>query len=114
MTAWKTVRNRASQLPGLAGTAATLALLALAVWLRHSSFSSDFVFFCYLQSVGTLLAFTYAANAMVRFRGTQDRLTLMLAFAFALAGLIETFAIFGFYAQRGAAGTSSGPGSIRR
>jgi len=55
---------------------------------------------------GNAAGFTYAANAMVRFRGTQDRLTLMLAFAFALAGLIETFAIFGFYSQRGAIGLS--------
>jgi len=82
---WKTIRNRFSGYPDWPEAVAVLALLALAVWLRQSAFSSDFIFFCYLQSVGTLLAFTYAANAMVRFRGTQDRLTLMLAFAFALA-----------------------------
>jgi diguanylate cyclase (GGDEF)-like protein len=86
-----------------------LALLALAARLRPSSFTSDFLFFCYLQIVGTLLSFTYAANALVRFRGTRDRMTLMLAFGFALAGLIETFAIFGFYSQVGFAQSSAVP-----
>ncbi len=38
---------------------------------------------------GSLIAFTFAANAMVRFRGTHDRISLILAFGFVLAGLIE-------------------------
>jgi len=42
--------------------------------------------------VGSLLCFTYAANAMVRFRGTHDRRTLILAFGFVLSGVIETVA----------------------
>jgi diguanylate cyclase (GGDEF)-like protein len=78
---------------------ALVATFVLAAWLRQISFSSEFVLYSYLQIVGTLLSFTYAANALVRFRGTHDRLTLILAFGFVLAGLIETFAIFGFYGQ---------------
>jgi diguanylate cyclase (GGDEF)-like protein len=82
---------------GVAGT------LALAIWLRQSSlssgYSSGFVLYSYLQIVGTLLSFTYAANALVRFRGMHDRLTLILGFGFALSGLIETAAIFGFYGK---------------
>jgi len=87
-------------LPGLQGPLAFLALasvIALSAWLRHFDFSSDFALFCYLQIVGTLLSFTFVANALVRFRGTRDRLTLILALGFVLAGLIETFAIFGSF-----------------
>ena len=76
-----------------------LASFAIAVALRHSSFTSSFVVYSYLQIVGTLLSFTYAANALLRFRGMHDRLTLILGFGFALSGLIETAAIFGFYGQ---------------
>src|SRR6202047_4427584 len=86
----------------LAG-AGIAGILALAIWLRQSSlssgFSSGFVLYSYLQIVGTLLSFTYASNALVRFRGTHDRLTLILAFGFVLSGLIETFALFGIYGQ---------------
>ena len=38
---------------------------------------------------GSLIAFTFAANAMIRFRGMHDRVSLILAFGFILAGLIE-------------------------
>src|SRR5580765_3384276 len=79
---------------GLAGT--TLFLL-LASWLRHLPFSSEPILYSYLQIVGSLLCFTYAANALVRFRGTHDRLTLILAFGFVLSGAIETAATFNFY-----------------
>ena len=34
---------------------------------------------------------------MVRFRGTHDRRTLILAFGFVLSGVIETVATFNFY-----------------
>ena len=73
------------------------AFLALAVWMRQLPFSSEPILYSYLQIVGSLLSFTYAANAMVRFRGTHDRLTLTLAFGFILSGVIETVATFNFY-----------------
>ena len=82
----------------LAGAGVAFAF-ALAIWLRHSNFSSGFVLYSYLQIVGTLLSFTYAANALLRFRGMHDRFTLILGFGFALSGLIETAAVFGFYGQ---------------
>lgn len=71
----------------------------LGSWLRRFNVPSDFVLYSYLQIVGTLLSFTYASNALVRFRGTHDRSTLILAFGFVLSGLIETFALFGIYGQ---------------
>jgi diguanylate cyclase (GGDEF)-like protein len=71
--------------------------LLLAVWLRQLPFVSEPILLSYLQIVGSLLCFTYAANALVRFRGTHDRLTLILAFGFVLSGVIETAATFSFY-----------------
>jgi len=79
---------------GLAGGAISLALLW---WLRHLSFSSDPLLFAYLELVGSLLSFTYAANALIRFRGTHDRISLILALSFVLSGLIETGATFGIH-----------------
>jgi diguanylate cyclase (GGDEF)-like protein len=79
---------------GIIGAA---AFLASAVWMRQLPFTSEPILYSYLQIVGSLLCFTYAANALVRFRGTHDRLTLILAFGFVLAGAIETAAIFNFY-----------------
>src|SRR4029077_16485163 len=80
----------------LLGIAGGVAVLAMAAWLRHLPFSSEPILYSYLQIVGSLLCFTFAANALVRFRGTHDRLTLILAFGFVLSGVVETFAQFGF------------------
>jgi diguanylate cyclase (GGDEF)-like protein len=71
--------------------------LTLVLWLRHLNYSSDPLFYTYLQVLGSLLGFTYAANAFVRYRGTHDRISLILAFGFVLSGLIEMGATFGFY-----------------
>jgi diguanylate cyclase (GGDEF)-like protein len=79
------------------GIIGAVALLAMAAWLRQLPFSSEPILYSYLQIVGSLLCFTYAANALVRFRGTHDRLTLILAFGFVLSGAIETAATFNFY-----------------
>src|SRR5260370_20821525 len=48
-----------------------------------------------MEVVGTLLSFFYAAIALVRFRGTHDRTSLILAFGFVLSGIIETVGCFG-------------------
>jgi len=79
------------------GIIGAVAFLAMAAWLRQLPFSSEPILYSYLQIVGSLLCFTYAANALVRFRGTHDRLTLILAFGFVLSGAIETAATFNFY-----------------
>jgi diguanylate cyclase (GGDEF)-like protein len=93
---------------GILGAA---GLLLCAAWLRHTPFDSEPILYSYLQVVGSLLCFTYAANALVRFRGTHDRLTLILAFGFVLSGVIETVAIFSFYdaLTSGASGQSHVP-----
>jgi diguanylate cyclase (GGDEF)-like protein len=79
------------------GILGAVALVASAVWLRQLPFTSEPILYSYLQIVGSLLCFTYAANALVRFSGTHDRLTLILAFGFVLSGAIETAATFNFY-----------------
>jgi diguanylate cyclase (GGDEF)-like protein len=91
----------------LAMIAAGLFLIFLVI-LRGSSYLADPLFDTYLEMGGSLIAFTFAANALVRFRGTHDRISLILAFGFVLAGLIEagtsmTFA-HGLAAHPGAGG----------
>jgi diguanylate cyclase (GGDEF)-like protein len=65
--------------------------------LRHSRYVSDPLANAYLEMAGSLIAFTFAANAMIRFRGTHDRISLILAFGFVLAGLIEAGSSMTFY-----------------
>jgi diguanylate cyclase (GGDEF)-like protein len=79
------------------GVLGVVAFLSSTVWLRHFPFASEPILCSYLQIVGSLLCFTYAASALVRFSGTHDRLTLILAFGFVLAGAIETAATFNLY-----------------
>jgi diguanylate cyclase (GGDEF)-like protein len=62
----------------------------LFLWgLRNSSYLADPLLDTFLEMAGSLIAFTFAANAMIRFRGMHDRISLILAFGFILAGLIE-------------------------
>ena len=77
--------------------AAFAAYWALLLFLRSSSYRADPLLDAYLQMAGSLIAFTFAANAMVRFRGTHDRISLILAFGFVLAGLIEAGTSMTFY-----------------
>lgn len=70
----------------------------LLVWiLRNSAYQADPLLDTYLEMSGSLIAFTFAANALVRFRGTHDRIALILAFGFVLAGLIEAGTSMSFY-----------------
>ncbi|HYS23832.1 MAG TPA: GGDEF domain-containing protein [Candidatus Eisenbacteria bacterium] len=69
--------------------------LAVIFYLRQISVAGSPQSYLYLEVGGTLLSFCYAANALVRFRGTHDRTALILAFAFVLSGIIETVGSFG-------------------
>jgi diguanylate cyclase (GGDEF)-like protein len=64
-------------------------------YLRQANSSGSPEIYLYLEVGGTLLSFCYAANALVRFRGTHDRTALILAFGFVLSGIIETINYFG-------------------
>lgn len=64
-------------------------------YLRQASFSGSPHTYLYLEVGGILISFCYAANALVRFRGTHDRTALILAFGFVLSGIIESVGYFG-------------------
>jgi diguanylate cyclase (GGDEF)-like protein len=64
-------------------------------YLRYTGFSGNSQTYLYLEVGGTLISFCYAANSLVRFRGTHDRTALILAFGFVLSGIIETVGYFG-------------------
>jgi hypothetical protein len=69
--------------------------LSFVFYLRESGAAGSSHTYLYLEVGGTLLSFCYAANALVRFRGTHDRTALILAFGFVLSGIIETVGYFG-------------------
>ena len=76
------------------GGAASVVFLG---WLRRSHLSFEPVQYIFLSLFGSLLILTFAANALVRFRGTRDRISLILALGFALAALIEVGGNFDLY-----------------
>lgn len=88
-------RNRRTILLITLGAIALAIFPALMMELRHASFSGSPQTYLYLEVGGTLLSFCYAANALVRFRGTHDRTALILAFGFVISGIIETAGYFG-------------------
>src|SRR5271163_1747855 len=56
--------------------------------LRSVALEPDPVLQGYLQVIGALLAFVFAALTLVRFQGTQDRISLILGAGFLLSGSI--------------------------
>jgi diguanylate cyclase (GGDEF)-like protein len=68
-------------------------------YLRSSDISGNPQTYLYLEIGGTLISFCYAANALVRFRGTHDRTALILSFGFVLSGIVETVSYFGLNEQ---------------
>ncbi len=77
------------------GIALLMVFLACIFYLRQTSIAGSPHTYLYLEVGGTLISFCYAANALVRFRGTHDRTALILAFGFVLSGIIETVGYFG-------------------
>src|ERR1700730_17027442 len=77
------------------GAMSFVLFLAVIFYLRQISVAGSAQSYLYLEVGGTLLSFCYAANALVRFRGTHDRTALILAFGFVLSGIIETVGYFG-------------------
>src|SRR5208282_3813944 len=52
--------------------------------------SPDPFFYAQLQFASGILAFTFAGNALVKFRGTSDRLALILTCGFVFVGITLT------------------------
>src|SRR5713226_6169927 len=72
-------------LPHVAGF---LAILLVAMWMRRFPIHPDAVLQGYLQVITALLAFVFAAVTLVRFQGTQDRISLILGAGFLLSGAV--------------------------
>jgi diguanylate cyclase (GGDEF)-like protein len=71
-------------------SAAFLAILVLAIWLRRVPLPIHPVFHGYLQVTTGLLALVFVAVALVRFQGSQDRISLILGSGFILSGAVLT------------------------
>src|SRR5215475_12658417 len=67
---------------------AFLSILLLALWIRPIPLDADASLQGYLQIVTGLLAFVFSAVALVRFQGTQDRISLILGSGFLLSGSV--------------------------
>src|SRR2546423_12425880 len=79
--------------------AMVMAFFAAVFYLRSEGASGTPQAYLYLEVGGTLISFCYAANALVRFRGTHDRAALIFSFGFVLSGIIETVSYFGLNNQ---------------
>src|SRR6201993_965081 len=69
---------------------ALLLILLFALWLRPIPLQADPSLQGYLQVVTGVLAFVFSAVTLVRFQGTQDRISLILGAGFLLSGAILT------------------------
>jgi len=76
--------------------AAFLLVILAAYWLRTLTVPADPLLQGYLEVISSLLAFVFAAVTLVRFQGTQDRISLILGAGFFLCGgvLIATSVLF--------------------
>jgi diguanylate cyclase (GGDEF)-like protein len=89
------LRKEASNVWFVTSAGLVLLFLSSIFYLRQSNASGSPETYLYLEVGGILISFCYAANALVRFRGTHDRTALILAFGFVLSGIIETVGYFG-------------------
>jgi diguanylate cyclase (GGDEF)-like protein len=87
-SALNTSRSRVA--PILASVSGFIVLFFFAMWLRVVPLEPDPVLQGYLQVTTGLLAFVFAAVILVRFQGTQDRISLILGAGFLLSGTILT------------------------
>jgi diguanylate cyclase (GGDEF)-like protein len=67
-----------------------LFVIAAAYWLRRIPLEPDPLLQGYLQVISGLLAFVFTAVTLVRFQGTQDRISLILGAGFLLSGAALT------------------------
>lgn len=89
------LRKDRGRLPVIAYSLLLAMFVAAVLYSRYAHAVGTPTTYLYLEVGGSLLSFCYAANAMVRFRGTHDRVALILAFGFVLSGMIETVGYFG-------------------
>src|SRR5580704_2200512 len=86
----KLTSKRNSATPFLSHASGFLVVFFLAMWLRVVPLQSDPILQGYLLVTTGLLAFVFAAVTLVRFQGTQDRISLILGSGFLLSGTLLT------------------------
>jgi len=64
-------------------------ICVIALRLRVFAFSADPSLCASIDTIGAFLTFTFTANALVRFRGTRDLMSLILAIGFGVVGLMQ-------------------------
>lgn len=74
----------------LSHAAGFLLVLFAAYWLRRFVIQPDPTLQGYLQAITGLISFVFAAVTLVRFQGTQDRISLILGSGFLLSGTVLT------------------------
>jgi diguanylate cyclase (GGDEF)-like protein len=74
----------------LSHVGAFLVLILIVFGLRHITLAPDSLLQGYLLIISGLLAFVFAALTLVRFQGTQDRISLILGAGFLLSGAVLT------------------------
>src|SRR5216117_3714707 len=82
--------RRSSTTIFLAHFAVFLFVVLAASWLRRIALQPDAMLQGYLQVISALLAFVFAVITLVRFQGTQDRISLILGAGFLLSGAVLT------------------------
>ena len=97
MATFKRFGNLLSRFRWVFAIAGLVCSIVLLSWLRAAHLSFEPLEYVSLSLFGSLLILTFAANALVRFRGTHDRISLILALGFALAALIETGGNYDLY-----------------
>src|SRR6202161_783002 len=84
------VSRQLSATPFLSHASGFVVVFFLSMWLRVVPLQSDPVLQGYLQVICGLLAFVFAAVTLVRFQGTQDRISLILGVGFMVSGAVLT------------------------
>jgi diguanylate cyclase (GGDEF)-like protein len=82
--------ERSRVIPFLSHASGFVVVFFLAMWLRTVTLQSDPILQGYLQVTTGLFAFVFAAVTLVRFQGTQDRISLILGSGFLLSGTLLT------------------------
>jgi diguanylate cyclase (GGDEF)-like protein len=87
-----------------------ILVLGVSLRLRSSSFIAPPQLFGYLQVASAIMALTFAAISLLRFRSDRDRFSLFLGLAFLISGISILFTIPGLFGGL----RDISPGSLRR
>ena len=83
-----TSHNRTTTTIVLWNTTIFLLIFVAAFWLRRTPLNQDALLQGYLQAITGLISIVFASVTLVRFQGTQDRISLILGSGFLLSGAV--------------------------